>query len=281
MKLLRYGPMGAEKPAMLDADGGIRCLSGVVRDIDGFALSDAAIAMLRGIDPTTLPKVEGNPRLGPCVARPLNYVCIGLNYADHAAEAGMPVPKEPIIFLKSLSAFSGPNDDVKLPRGSKKLDWEVELGIVIGKTARYVSENTWQDYVAGYCVCNDVSEREYQLERGGTWDKGKGCDSFGPTGPWMVTRDEVPDPQALTLWTEVNGKKMQNGSTKTMIFGVAKIVSYVSHFITLQPGDVIATGTPPGVGSGIKPEPVFLKAGDVMRLSVDGLGVQTQKVVEA
>ncbi|MBN8897632.1 MAG: ureidoglycolate lyase [Rhodospirillales bacterium 69-11] len=281
MKLLRYGPVGAEKPAMLDADGTIRCLSGLVRDIDGFALSDAAIAMLRGIDPTTLPKVEGNPRIGSCVARPLNYVCIGLNYADHAAEAGMPVPKEPIIFLKSLSAFSGPNDDVKLPRGSKKLDWEVELGIVIGKTARYVSENTWQDYVAGYCVCNDVSEREYQLERGGTWDKGKGCDTFGPTGPWMVTRDEVPDPQALTLWTEVNGKKMQNGSTKTMIFGVAKIVSYVSHFITLQPGDVIATGTPPGVGSGIKPEPVFLKAGDVMRLSVDGLGVQTQRVIEA
>jgi ureidoglycolate lyase len=281
MKLLRYGPPGAERPAMLDADGAIRCLSGIVRDIDGFALSDAALKMIASVDPTTLPKVEGNPRIGPCVARPLNYICIGLNYADHAAEAGMPVPKEPIIFLKSLSAFSGPNDDVKLPRGSTKLDWEVELGIVIGKTARYVPENDWAHYVAGYCVCNDVSEREYQLERAGTWDKGKGCDTFGPTGPYMVTRDEVPDPQVLSLWTEVNGKKMQNGTTKTMIFGVAKIVSYVSHFITLQPGDVIATGTPPGVGQGIKPEPVFLKAGDVMRLSVEGLGIQTQRVIEA
>ena len=280
MKLLRYGPPGAEKPAMLDRDGAIRCLSGVLRDIDGYALSDGMLKMLGGIDPNTLPKIESNPRLGPCVARPLNYVCIGLNYADHAAEAGMPVPKEPIVFLKSLSAFSGPNDDVKLPRGSKKLDWEVELGIVIGKTARYVPENDWESHVAGYCVCNDVSEREFQIERAGTWDKGKGCDTFGPTGPWLVTRDEVPDPQALALWTEVNGKRMQNGSTRTMIFGVAKIVSYVSHFITLQPGDVIATGTPPGVGSGIKPKPVFLKIGDVMRLSVDGLGVQTQRVIE-
>lgn len=281
MKLLRYGPPGAEKPAMLDRDGTIRCLSGVLRDIDGYALSDGMLKMIGGIDPNTLPKIDGNPRIGPCVARPLNYVCIGLNYADHAAEAGMPVPKEPIVFLKSLSAFSGPNDDVKLPRGSKKLDWEVELGIVIGKTARYVPENDWARYVAGYCVCNDVSEREFQIERAGTWDKGKGCDTFGPTGPWLVTRDEVPDPQALALWTEVNGKRMQNGTTRTMIFGVAKIVSYVSHFITLQPGDVIATGTPPGVGSGIKPEPVFLKVGDVMRLSVEGLGVQTQRVVES
>ena len=280
MKLLRYGPPGAEKPAMLDRDGAIRCLSGVIRDIDGFALSDAALAMIAGIDPSTLPVVGGNPRIGPCVARPTNYVCIGLNYADHAAEAGMPVPKEPIIFLKSLSAFSGPNDDVKVPRGSKKLDWEVELGIVIGKRSSYVPEHDWESHVAGYCVCNDVSEREYQIERGGTWDKGKGCDTFGPTGPWMVTRDEVPDPQKLTLWTEVNGKRMQNGSTATMIFGVAKIVSYVSHFITLQPGDVIATGTPPGVGSGIKPQPVFLKAGDEMRLSVDGLGVQAQRVID-
>jgi 2-keto-4-pentenoate hydratase/2-oxohepta-3-ene-1,7-dioic acid hydratase in catechol pathway len=281
MKLLRYGPVGAEKPAMLDKDGTIRCLSGVIRDIDGFSLSSAALAMIAGIDPSTLPIVEGDPRIGACVARPLNYICIGLNYADHAAETGNPIPKEPIVFIKSLSAFSGPNDDVKLPRGSKKLDWECELGIIIGKTARYVPENDSFSYVAGYCVCNDVSEREYQIERGGTWDKGKGCDTFGPTGPWMVTRDEVPDPQNLAMWTEVNGKKMQNGSTKTMIFGVAKLVSYVSHFITLQPGDVIATGTPPGVGMGFKPEPVFLKAGDVMRLSVEGLGVQMQRVVEA
>ena len=279
MKLLRYGPAGAEKPGLLDAGGNIRCLSGVVRDIDGWALSDASLKMIAGIDPDSLPKVGGNPRLGPCVVRPLNYVCIGLNYADHAAEAGMPVPKEPIIFLKSLSAFNGPNDDVIMPRGSKKLDWEVELGIVIGKTARYVPEHDSLQYVAGYCVCNDVSEREYQLERGGTWDKGKGCDTFGPTGPYVVTKDEVPDPQALSLWTEVNGKRMQNGNTATMIFGVVKIVSYVSHFITLQPGDVIATGTPPGVGSGIKPEPVFLKPGDVMRLGVAGLGIQTQRVI--
>jgi 2-keto-4-pentenoate hydratase/2-oxohepta-3-ene-1,7-dioic acid hydratase in catechol pathway len=214
------------------------------------------------------------------VARPVNYVCIGLNYADHAAEAGMPVPKEPIMFLKSLSALCGPNDDVKLPRGSKKLDWEVELGIVIGKLARYVPENEAMEYVAGYCVCNDVSEREFQLERAGTWDKGKGCDTFGPTGPWVVTKDEVPDPQALPLWTEVNGRRYQNGNTRTMIFGVVKLVSYISHFITLHPGDVIATGTPPGVGQGVKPEPVFLKAGDTMRLSVEGLGVQTQRVVE-
>jgi 2-keto-4-pentenoate hydratase/2-oxohepta-3-ene-1,7-dioic acid hydratase in catechol pathway len=281
MKLLRYGPVGAEKPALLDRDGSIRCLSSVVRDIDGFALSDAALKMLAGLDTTSLPKVDPATRLGACVARPMNYVCIGLNYADHAAEAGMAVPKEPIIFLKSLGAMCGPNDDVKLPRGSKKLDWEVELGIVIGKKASYVPEHESLNYVAGYCVCNDVSEREFQIERAGTWDKGKGCDTFGPTGPWMVTKDEVPDPQNLPLWTEVNGKRMQNGTTKTMIFGVVKLVSYVSHFITLYPGDVIATGTPPGVGQGVKPNPIFLKAGDAMRLSVEGLGVQNQKVVEA
>jgi 2-keto-4-pentenoate hydratase/2-oxohepta-3-ene-1,7-dioic acid hydratase in catechol pathway len=281
MKLLRYGPPGAEKPGMLDRGGAIRCLASVVRDIDGFALSASALQMIAGLDATTLPKVDASARLGSCVARPVNYICIGLNYADHAAEAGMPVPKEPIIFLKSLGALCGANDDVKMPRGSKKLDWEVELGIVIGKKASYVPESHAMDYVAGYCVCNDVSEREYQLERAGTWDKGKGCDTFGPTGPWMVTKDEVLDPQNLALWTEVNGKRYQNGTTKTMIFGVVKLVSYVSHFITLYPGDVIATGTPPGVGQGVKPEPVFLRAGDVMKLSVDGLGVQTQRVVEA
>jgi 2-keto-4-pentenoate hydratase/2-oxohepta-3-ene-1,7-dioic acid hydratase in catechol pathway len=281
MKLLRYGPVGAERPALLDSAGDIRCLGSVVRDIDGFALSHEALKMISGIDPKTLPKVGSSVRIGACIARPVNYICIGLNYADHAAETGSPIPKEPIVFIKSLGAMCGPNDNVKMPRGSKKLDWEVELGIVIGKTARYVPENQAMDYVAGYCVCNDVSEREFQIERGGTWDKGKGCDTFGPTGPWMVTKDEVPDPQNLPLWTEVNGKKMQNGSTKTMIFGVTKIVSYVSHFITLHAGDVIATGTPPGVGLGIKPEPMFLKVGDTMRLSVEGLGVQQQKVVEA
>ena len=281
MKLLRYGPAGAEKPAMLDAQGNIRCLAGTVRDIDGFTLSPAQLKMLAGIDPTSLPLVDNNPRIGPCVVRPMNYVCIGLNYADHAAETGNPIPKEPIVFLKSLGAFQGPNDDVLRPRGSKKLDWEVELGIVIGTTARYVSEENSMDYVAGYCVCNDVSEREFQAERGGTWDKGKGADTFGPTGPWMVTKDEIADPQNLGIWCEVNGKKMQNGSTKTMIFGVRKLVSYVSHFITLHAGDVIATGTPPGVGLGMKPNPVFLQPGDVMRLGVDGLGVQTQRVVQA
>jgi 2-keto-4-pentenoate hydratase/2-oxohepta-3-ene-1,7-dioic acid hydratase in catechol pathway len=281
MKLLRYGPAGAEKPAMLDNDGVIRCLSGVLRDIDGYALSPASLKMLAGIDPMSLPRVEGNPRIGPCVVRPVNYVCIGLNYADHAAETGASVPTEPIVFLKSLGAYSGPNDDVLRPRESKKLDWEVELGIVIGTTARYVSEADSMDYVAGYCVCNDVSEREFQAERGGTWDKGKGCDTFGPTGPWMVTKDEVPDPQNLTLWTEVNGKKMQNGSTRTMVFGVQQLVSYVSHFITLHAGDVIATGTPPGVALGMKPQPIFLEPGDVMRLGVEGLGIQTQRVLQA
>ena len=280
MKLLRYGPRGAEKPALLAKDGSIRCLSSVVRDIDGFALSDAALKMIAGIDPNTLPKVDANVRLGSCVARPVNYVCIGLNYADHAAEAGMPVPKEPIIFLKSLGALCGPNDDVLLPRGSKKLDWEVELGIVIGKTARYVAESAAIDHVAGYCVCNDVSEREFQIERsGGQWDKGKGCDTFGPTGPWVVTKDEVPDPQALPLWTEVNGKRMQNGTTKTMIFGVVKLVSYVSHFITLHAGDVIATGTPEGVGMGRTPQE-FLQNGDIIETEVEGIGVLRNRIVD-
>jgi ureidoglycolate lyase len=281
MKLLRHGPPGAEKPGLLDSDGAIRDLSGVVRDIDGEALSPEGLRKLGALDWQTLPKVAGSPRLGPCVARPLNYVCIGLNYADHAAESGMAIPKEPIIFLKSLSAFSGPNDDVKIPRGAKKTDWEVELGVVIGRLARSVPENEAMDHVAGYCVCNDVSEREFQLERGGTWDKGKGCDTFGPTGPWMVTRDEVPDPQNLRMWLEVDGRRFQDGNTKTMIFGVRKLVSYVSHFISLAPGDIISTGTPPGVGSGVKPEPVFLSAGQTMRLGIDGLGEQTQRVMDA
>jgi ureidoglycolate lyase len=280
MKLLRHGWPGAEKPGLLDADGAIRDLSGVVRDIDGEALSPESLRKLAALDWHTLPKVAGSPRLGPCVARPLNYVCIGLNYADHAAESGMAIPKEPIIFLKSLSAFSGPNDDVRIPRGAKKTDWEVELGVVIGRLARSVPENEAMEHVAGYCVCNDVSEREFQLERGGTWDKGKGCDTFGPTGPWMVTRDEVADPQNLRLWLEVDGRRFQDGNTSTMIFGVRKLVSYVSHFITLVPGDIISTGTPPGVGSGVKPEPVFLKPGQTMRLGIDGLGEQTQRVVE-
>ena len=281
MKLLRVGAPGAEKPAILAADGTLRDLSSHVPEINGAALSPAALAKIAAIDPSSLPKVEGNPRIGACVARPVNFVCIGLNYADHAAETGAAIPKEPIVFLKSLGAYSGPNDDVLIPRGSKKTDWEVELGIVIGTKASYVPENQAMDHVAGYCGINDVSEREFQAERGGTWDKGKGCDTFGPTGPWMVTKDEVPDPQDLALWCEVDGKRMQDGSTKTMIFGVKHLVSYVSHFITLHPGDVIATGTPPGVGLGIKPEPVFLKAGQVMRLGVQGLGEQQQRLVAA
>lgn len=281
MKLLRYGPIGCEKPGLLASDGTIRDLSAVVRDIDGFALSETSLQLISGLNHTRLPKVDGTPRIGSCVARPTNYICIGLNYVDHAAETGNPIPNEPILFLKSLSAFSGPNDDVKMPRGATKLDWEVELGVVIGKTARCVSESASMEHVAGYCVCNDVSERAYQMERGGTWDKGKGCDTFGPTGPWMVTKDEVSDPQDLPLWTDVNGKRYQDGSTQTMIFGVEKLVSYVSHFFTLHPGDVIATGTPPGVGAGIKPTPIFLKVGDVMRLGIEGLGIQTQRVISA
>ncbi len=279
MKLLRVGPVGAEKPAILDPEGKIRDLSGVVPDIAGDVLLDASLAKLRALDWKALPLVAGHPRVGPPVARPLNFICIGLNYADHAAETGSPIPKEPIVFLKSLGAFQGPNDDVKIPRGSKKSDWEVELGVVIGSTARYVEEREALEYVAGYVVVNDLSEREYQIERGGTWDKGKGCDTFGPVGPWLVTRDEVRDPQALPLWLEVDGKRMQNGSTATMIFGVAKLVSYVSHFMTLHPGDIISTGTPPGVGMGIKPEPVFLKPGQTMRLGIEGLGEQHQRVI--
>ena len=278
MKLLRVGPPGSERPAMLDGHDTLRDLSAAVRDFDAEALSPAGLAKLAALDPATLPAIEGSPRIGPCVPRPTNYVCIGLNYADHAAESGMAIPKEPIIFLKSLGAYSGPNDEVRIPRGSKKCDWEVELGIVIGTRASYVSEDDALEHVAGYCVCNDVSEREYQLERGGTWTKGKSCDTFGPTGPWLVTRDAVPDPQALSMWLELDGRRMQTGSTATMIFGVRKLVSYVSHFITLHAGDIITTGTPPGVGSGMKP-PVYLQAGQTMRLGVEGLGEQQQHVV--
>jgi 2-keto-4-pentenoate hydratase/2-oxohepta-3-ene-1,7-dioic acid hydratase in catechol pathway len=281
VKLLRVGKAGEERPAMLDASGKVRDLSAHMKDIDGQAISPAGLAKLRSIDPESLPLVDPATRIGPCVARPLNYICIGLNYADHAREAGLPIPAEPIIFLKSLSAYSGPNDPVMIPRGSRKTDWEVELGVIIGTRARYVPEAAALDHVAGYCVCNDVSEREFQLERGGVWDKGKGCDTFGPTGPWLVTRDEVSDPQKLDLWLDVDGKRMQAGSTSTMVFGVAKLVSYVSHFITLEPGDIITTGTPPGVGMGQKPEPVYLKAGQTMHLGITGLGEQRQKVIHA
>jgi len=279
MKLVRYGAVGAEKPGIMDADGVLRDLTDIVRDIDASTLSPAGLAKIAGVDPKTLPKVFGTPRIGPCIARPLNFVCIGLNYADHAAETGATPPTEPIIFLKSLGAFQGPNDDVVIPKGSTKPDWEVELGIVIGTKAKYVSEADAMNHVAGYCVVNDVSERNFQTERGGTWDKGKGCDTFGPTGPWMVTKDEVPDPQNLAMWLDVDGVRMQTGNTKTMIFNVVQIVSYVSHFITLHPGDIIATGTPPGVGMGKKPEPIWLKAGNVMTLGIDSLGEQRQNVL--
>ncbi len=281
MKLLRVGPPGAEKPALLGPDGVLRDLSGHVADIDGAVLAPDGLARLAALDPASLPAIDGSPRIGACVARPLNYICIGLNYADHAAEAGMALPKEPIVFLKSLGAFCGPYDDAMMPRGSVKMDWEVELGIVVGTKASYVTEAAAMEHVAGYCVCNDVSEREYQAERGGTWDKGKGCDTFGPTGPWMVTKDEVPDSQALHLWCDVDGERMQDGNTSTMVFGVRHLVSYVSHFMTLHPGDVIATGTPPGVGLGKKPEPVFLRVGQVMQAGVEGLGEQRQRVVAA
>jgi 2-keto-4-pentenoate hydratase/2-oxohepta-3-ene-1,7-dioic acid hydratase in catechol pathway len=279
MKLLRYGPVGAEKPGILDADGGLRDLTDIIGDINGETLSPAGLAKIAAVDPKTLPMVRSNPRIGACIARPLNFICIGLNYADHAAETGAKPPTEPIIFLKSLGAFQGPYDNVVIPKGSTKPDWEVELGIVIGSKAKYVSEADALKHVAGYCVVNDVSERNFQTERGGTWDKGKGCDTFGPTGPWMVTQDEVADPQALDMWLDVNGVRMQNGSTKTMIFGVVQLVSYVSHFITLHPGDIIATGTPPGVGMGKKPNPIWLKAGDVMTLGITGLGEQKQNVL--
>lgn len=278
MKLLRFGEPGAEKPGMLDADGAIRDLSGVVADIAGDVLSDAGLARIAAIDPASLPKVGGNPRLGPCVAGTGKFICIGLNYSDHAAETGAKVPPEPIIFMKATSAIVGPNDDVAIPRGSEKTDWEVELGVVIGTHAKYVSEADALKHVAGYCVINDVSERAFQAERAGQWTKGKSCDTFGPTGPWLVTRDEIADPQALPMWLSVNGEKVQNGSTATMVYGVVHLVSYLSQFMSLHPGDIISTGTPPGVGLGMKP-PRFLKAGDVMELGIAGLGQQKQRVI--
>ncbi len=281
MKLIRYGDNKQEKPGVVDSDGRIRDLSGVISDIDGSTITPEGLARLRDLDISTLPLVEGNPRIGACVGNIGKFICIGLNYSDHAAESGLPEPSEPVVFNKWTSAVVGPNDDVAIPRGSKKTDWEVELGVVIGKEARYISKEDALSYVAGYCVVNDVSEREYQIERGGTWDKGKGCDTFGPIGPWLVTADEVPDPQALNLWLEVDGKRYQDGTTGKMIFDVATIISYLSNFMSLQPGDVISTGTPPGVGMGVKPEPVYLKAGQTMRLGIEGLGEQTQKVVQA
>ena len=279
MKLLRYGPAGQEKPGILAPDGSIRDLSGMVDDLSGEVLGANGLRKLASIDLDSLPKVAGNPRLGSPVAGMKNLVCIGLNYADHAAETGNPIPKEPIVFLKSLGALSGPNDNVIIPKHSQKCDWECELAIIIGTKATCVSEEAALDHVAGYAVGNDVSEREWQIERGGSWDKGKGADTFGPLGPWLVTKDEVPDPQKLAMFCDVDGQRMQTGSTATMIFGVKKLVSYVSHFITLHPGDVIFTGTPPGVGIGKKPTPIFLKAGQTMKLGIAGLGEQTQNTV--
>ncbi|MGN6262504.1 MAG: ureidoglycolate lyase [Ralstonia sp.] len=284
MKLLRYGPKGQERPGLLDAQGQVRDLSAVIDDIGGAALLPESLARLRTLDISRLPIVDGTPqaglRLGACVGNVGKFICIGLNYSDHAAETGAEVPAEPVVFGKWTSAICGPNDDVEIPQGSVKTDWEVELGVVIGKGGRYISEADALAHVAGYCVINDVSEREYQLERGGTWDKGKGCDTFGPIGPWLVTADEVPNPQALHLWLEVDGHRYQNGSTSTMVFGVAHLVSYLSRFMSLQPGDVISTGTPPGVGLGQKP-PVYLRAGQTMRLGIEGLGEQRQRTVNA
>jgi 2,4-diketo-3-deoxy-L-fuconate hydrolase len=279
MKLLRYGPLGSEKPGLLDGQGQIRDLSGHVADITPAALSPAALAKVASIDPASLPLVDGRPRYGVPVSGSGKFIAIGLNYADHAAESNMPIPKEPIVFTKAITSLCGPNDAVVIPKGSKKSDWEVELGIIIGSKAQYVDEAAALNHVAGYCVVNDVSEREWQIERGGSWDKGKGCDTFGPTGPWLVTKDEVGDVQSLSMWLDVNGKRMQTGNTKTMIFGAAALVSYVSQFMTLMPGDIITTGTPPGVGMGIKPEPVFLRPGDVITLGIEKLGEQRQDVI--
>lgn len=277
MKFLRFGDAGQEKPGLLDEQGNIRDLSGHVKDLSGAQLYPEALAELAKLDVNSLPVVEGNPRLGPCVSGTGKFICIGLNYSDHAAETGATVPPEPIIFMKATSAIVGPNDDLLIPRGSEKTDWEVELGIVIGKPAKYVSEAEALDYVAGYCTIHDVSERAFQIERQGQWTKGKSCDTFGPTGPWLVTKDEITDPQNLSMWLKVNGETMQDGSTSTMVYGVAYLVSYLSQFMSLQPGDIISTGTPPGVGMGKKP-PRYLKVGDVVELGIEGLGTQKQSV---
>ena len=275
MKLLRFGELGQEKPGMLDADGNLRSLANVIDDLSGATLTRAGLDQLKNIDPTTLPQVEGDPRIGACVGEVSKFMCIGLNYSDHAEESGMEVPAEPVLFMKATSAICGPFDDVLIPPGSEKTDWEVELGIVIGDRAKHVSEENALNHVAGYCVINDLSERAYQLERCGQWVKGKSYDTFAPMGPWLVTRDEVSDPSDLSLWLEVDGHRYQSGSTQKMVFGVAKLVSYLSSFMTLNPGDIISTGTPPGVGLGQKP-PIYLKPGQIMRLSVDGLGEQQQ-----
>ncbi|MFP3543782.1 fumarylacetoacetate hydrolase family protein [Rhizobium sp. SIMBA_035] len=280
MKLLRYGERGAEKPGILDRNGKVRDLSGHVGDISGDSLTAAGLAKIAAIDVESLPIVAEPGRYGPCVSRTGKFICVGLNYADHAAETGAAIPEEPILFMKATSAITGPNDNVIIPRKSKKTDWEVELGIVIGDEARYVSEADAMKHVAGYCLINDVSEREFQAERGGQWTKGKSADSFGPIGPWMVTRDEIADPQDLKMWLSVDGTMRQNGSTRTMIFGVSFLVHYISQFMSLQPGDIISTGTPPGVGLGMKP-PLFLKAGQTIKLGIDGLGEQTQLTVDA
>jgi 2,4-diketo-3-deoxy-L-fuconate hydrolase len=279
MKLLRHGPSGQERPGVLDAEGKIRDLSGRIDDIDGDKLSPASLKELAALDLSALPVVEGNPRLGPPVANVGKFIAVGLNFSDHAAESNLPVPEEPVIFTKATSCITGPNDNVTIPRGSKKTDWEVELGVVIGTRASYVTKEAALSHVAGYVVVNDVSEREYQVERGGTWDKGKGCDTFGPIGPWLVTTDEVGDVQNLSMWLDVNGERKQTGTTATMIFDVATLVSYISEFMTLMPGDVITTGTPPGVGMGQKPQPQYLKPGDVVRLGIEKLGEQQQTFV--
>ncbi|MEL6689517.1 MAG: fumarylacetoacetate hydrolase family protein [Pseudomonadota bacterium] len=278
MKLVRYGAPGAEKPGLIDGEGTLRDLSGHVDDINGAMLGDASLDALRALDPASLPAVDGDPRLGACVTDFGKFLCIGLNYSDHAAETGAAIPEHPILFFKANSAIVGPNDDVVMPRGSTHTDWEVELGVVIGKEAKYVSKEDALDYVAGYCVVNDVSERHFQTQLTGQWTKGKSCDTFGPTGPYLVTRDEVPDPQALAMRLDVNGERMQTGNTATMIFTVAEIIEHLSGLMTLHPGDVITTGTPPGVGMGMKPEPTYLKVGDVMELEIEGLGVQRQEV---
>ena len=279
MKLLRYGPAGEERPGLLDANGAIRDLSGVIADLTPTEISPDGLARLAALDPASLPVIEGNPRLGTPVKGSPKFLAIGLNYADHAAESGMEIPPEPVFFTKATSCIQGPDDTVMIPRGSVKTDWEVELGVIIGKRASYVEEADALDHVAGYCVVHDLSERDFQLNRSGTWDKGKGCDTFGPVGPWLVTADEVGDPQDLGMWLEVNGKRVQDGSTRTMVYGIARLISYLSEFLTLEPGDIITTGTPPGVGMGQKPDPWYLKPGDVVTLGIEKLGGQRQEVV--